>query len=130
MYCEGRTKCLGIVATDLRDNVLCVVVMGQVKVSLISPTQDELTLLYYRLNRFVTASIVGAVLSCTALTLQTVTRNYLVDSGLLGVNSGAVLGKVLSMFLKVGPSQLFALAGSMIALIATFTLEVWVGVIF
>ncbi len=95
---------------------------GQVKVSLISPTQDELTLLYYRLNRFVTASIVGAVLSCTALTLQTVTRNYLVDSGLLGVNSGAVLGKVLSMFLKVGPSQLFALAGSMIALIATFTL--------
>ncbi len=95
---------------------------GQVRVNLISPTPDELTLLHYRLNRFVTASIVGVVLSCTALALQTVTRNYLVDSGLLGVNSGAVLGKVLSMFLKTGPSQLFALAGSLAALVSTFTL--------
>ncbi len=85
-------------------------------------TPDQIMVVHYRIERFLVSSAVGIVLSCTALTLQTITRNYLVDSSLLGVNSGAVLGRIFSMFLHVGPSQLFSLMGSLLGLGATFAL--------
>jgi len=98
--------------------------MGTGQSKLISPTQDELTLLYYRLNRFVTASIVGAVLSCTALTLQTVTRNYLVDSGTRGKFRCSTWKGTLNV-LKVGQAVVCA-SWKHDRTDATFTLEVWV----
>ncbi|WP_031064845.1 Fe(3+)-hydroxamate ABC transporter permease FhuB [Streptomyces sp. NRRL WC-3742] len=50
-----------------------------------------------RLPRTVTALLVGAALGVAGAQLQTVTRNPLAETGLLGVNAGASLGVVLGI---------------------------------
>ncbi|WP_045704383.1 Fe(3+)-hydroxamate ABC transporter permease FhuB [Streptomyces rubellomurinus] len=50
-----------------------------------------------RLPRTVTALLVGAALGVAGAQLQSVTRNPLAETGLLGVNAGASLGVVLAV---------------------------------
>ncbi|MFI6980440.1 Fe(3+)-hydroxamate ABC transporter permease FhuB [Embleya sp. NPDC050154] len=72
-----------------------------------------------RLPRTLTALLAGAALGTAGCLLQTVTRNPLAETGLLGVNAGASLGVVLGITL-VGVQTgygylLWAFAGSAVA---------------
>jgi iron complex transport system permease protein len=79
-----------------------------------------------RLPRVLLAALVGGGLAVVGAALQSVFRNPMADSGLLGVGSGAALGAVLAV--KVGWGQTFlalpiaAFAGAMAAVLAVYVL--------
>ena len=56
---------------------------------------SNFTVLHVRLPRIVAASIVAIALSTSSVLLQSVTRNELADSGIIGINSGAALAVVI-----------------------------------
>src|SRR5207249_4607820 len=72
------------------------------------------------------AALVGGGLAVVGAALQSVFRNPMADSGLLGVGSGAALGAVLAV--KLGWGQTFlalpvaAFAGAMAAVLAVYVL--------
>jgi len=79
-----------------------------------------------RLPRVLLAALVGGGLAVVGAALQSVFRNPMADSGLLGVGSGAALGAVLAV--KLGWGQTFlalpvaAFAGAMAAVLAVYAL--------
>jgi iron complex transport system permease protein len=79
-----------------------------------------------RLPRVLLAALVGGGLAVVGAALQSVFRNPMADSGLLGVGSGAALGAVLAV--KLGWGQTFlalpiaAFAGAMAAVLAIYVL--------
>src|SRR5436309_2031735 len=79
-----------------------------------------------RLPRVLLAALVGGGLAVVGAALQSVFRNPMADSGLLGVGSGAALGAVLAV--KLGWGQTFlalpvaAFAGAMAAVLAVYVL--------
>jgi len=84
-------------------------------------------LLSVRLPRVLLAAVVGGGLAVVGAALQSVFRNPMADSGLLGVGSGAALGAVLAV--KLGWAHdvflalpLAAFAGAMIAMLAVYFL--------
>lgn len=89
-----------------------------------SPTdlmEDAFTrniLLYFRLPRIVFAFLLGAILAASGTVFQMLFRNPLVDSGFLGVSSGAAFGASLAIIAFSGSlaatqtlATLFAVAG-------------------
>nr|WP_246442874.1 iron ABC transporter permease [Rhodococcus triatomae] len=88
--------------------------------------QADLIVRSLRVPRTVLGLVVGIALGVAGALIQGHTRNPLADAGLLGLNAGAALLVVLSMFLFgfSSPSQYlwFAFAGSAIASITVFGL--------
>ena len=85
-----------------------------------------------RLPRVVLALLVGGGLAVVGAALQSVFRNPMADSGLLGVSSGAALGAVIAV--RVGwASQVFlslpaaAFAGAMVAVLVVHALARSIG---
>lgn len=69
-----------------------------------SDAHVDLVLGELRLPRLLKALALGAALGAAGVLLQTVTRNPLAETGLLGVNSGAALGVALGIALFAGQS--------------------------
>ncbi|WEV44913.1 iron ABC transporter permease [Streptococcaceae bacterium ESL0687] len=104
---------------------------------LIDPTRDSqaaLILWEFRLPRLILGALAGASLALAGYILQTITRNPVADSGLLGVSAGASFGSVLYYFLigsyltNISQIQslslvLFGLAGALLALLANLLLS-------
>ncbi|GII00787.1 iron chelate uptake ABC transporter family permease subunit [Planobispora takensis] len=73
---------------------------GQVVDYLLGARGDEhleMVVATLRLPRTLAAVVVGAALGVSGMLLQSVTRNPLAETGLLGVNSGAALGVVVGI---------------------------------
>ena len=80
-----------------------------------------------RLPRTVLAIAVGATLGLCGAVLQGLTRNPLVEPGLLGVSSGASFGAVIAIYFGVSlyasaAIPLFGLIGALGAMLLTFAL--------
>jgi iron complex transport system permease protein len=79
-----------------------------------------------RLPRVLLAALVGGGLAVVGAALQSVFRNPMADSGLLGVGSGAAFGAVLAVKLGLGQTflamPLAAFAGAMAAVLAVYAL--------
>lgn len=81
-----------------------------------------------RLPRVLLAAVVGGALAVVGATLQSVFRNPLADSGLLGVAAGAALGAVAAVRLGWAGSTFLALplaafAGALLAVLALYALS-------
>ena len=63
---------------------------------------QELVIFKLRLPRIIMAVLVGTALATSGAILQGVTKNDLVDSGILGINSGAALFVVMYMYFLNG----------------------------
>lgn len=61
--------------------------------------KQELVLLHLRLPRMIIALLIGAGLALSGSILQGLSRNSLADPGILGINTGAGLAVVLSIYL-------------------------------
>ena len=80
-----------------------------------------------RLPRVLLAALVGGGLAVVGAALQSVFRNPMADSGLLGVGSGAALGAVLAVRLGWAAQTFLALpaaafVGAMVAILAIYVL--------
>ncbi|WP_264740868.1 FecCD family ABC transporter permease [Cytobacillus firmus] len=64
-----------------------------------STPKQELVLLQLRLPRMIIALLIGAGLALSGSILQGLSRNSLADPGILGINAGAGLAVVLSIYL-------------------------------
>ncbi|MGT2828889.1 FecCD family ABC transporter permease [Streptococcus hillyeri] len=75
--------------------------------TLLGQTDDKtrLIILTIRLPRILAALIAGASLAISGLLLQTLTRNPLADSGILGINAGAglIIALAISIFKTTAP---------------------------
>ena len=102
------------------------------------PLEDRLsapgdTILWVvRLPRVLLAAVVGGGLAVVGATLQSVFRNPLADSGLLGVGAGAALGAVAAVRLGWAGSTFLALplaafVGAMAAVLALYALSQALG---
>ena len=96
------------------------------------PPSSETILWVVRLPRVLLAAIVGGGLAVVGATLQSVFRNPLADSGLLGVGAGAALGAVAAVRLGWGGSTFLALplaafVGAMAAVLALYALSQTLG---
>jgi iron complex transport system permease protein len=87
---------------------------------------DHLVVHDLRLPRTVVAIVVGASLSVAGALMQAITRNPLADPGLLGVNSGASLAVVISIWVlgitMLGSLVWFAFAGAGVVSVAVYLL--------
>lgn len=83
---------------------------------------------YIRLPRIILVTIVGAILSMTGATYQSVFRNPLASPSILGVSAGSAFGVALGILLNkeglLGP-YLFAFSFGLIAVFLTFYISVW-----
>lgn len=97
------------------------------------PTDDQLA---YRLERVLTASLIGAALAASGVVYQAILRNPLADPYLLGVSSGSALFAYIwrqpmaaAMLAAVGlaqtavSQQVFAFAGALAAVTIVFVLS-------
>lgn len=90
--------------------------------------QQELALLEFRMPRIVLAVLVGIGMALSGAILQGVSRNPLVDPGLLGINAGAGLGVAALLLLEPTLGSwtfafpLAALLGAGLAALATYSL--------
>ncbi|POZ91243.1 FecCD family ABC transporter permease [Petrotoga halophila] len=83
---------------------------------------------YIRLPRIILVTIVGAILSMTGATYQSVFRNPLASPSILGVSAGSAFGVALGILLNkeglLGP-YLFSFSFGLIAVFLTFYISVW-----
>src|SRR5262249_20602818 len=89
---------------------------------------SETILWVVRLPRVLLAAVVGGGLAMVGATLQSVFRNPLADSGLLGVGAGAALGAVAAVRLGWAGSTFLALpiaafVGAMAAVLALYAVS-------
>ena len=96
------------------------------------PPSGEAILWTVRLPRVLLAAVVGGGLAVVGATLQSVFRNPLADSGLLGVGAGAALGAVAAVRLGWGAHTFMALpiaafVGAMAAVLALYGLSQTLG---
>ena len=75
---------------------------------------DHITLRELRLSRVTAALIGGAALGLAGALMQAMTRNPLADPGLLGVNGGAAIGVVLSIWILGASAQAALIAPALI----------------
>jgi iron complex transport system permease protein len=92
------------------------------------PPAAETILWTVRLPRVLLAALIGGGLAVVGATLQSVFRNPLADSGLLGVGAGAALGAVAAVRLGWAGSTFLALpvaafAGAMAAVLILYALS-------
>ena len=64
---------------------------------------------YVRFPRVMTAVIVGGALAVCGCTMQSLLKNPIADSGIIGISSGASLGAVLSIALGLSSLSIFAM---------------------
>lgn len=97
-------------------------------------TPIKTIILEFRLPRIILASIVGVSLAVSGYILQTVTHNNIADSGILGINSGAMLFVTLYYFMVSNNHSLplylenittmgFAFIGAILAICLNFFLS-------
>lgn len=88
-------------------------------------TKTKLIVLSIRLPRILTTLVAGASLATSGLLLQTLTRNPLADSGILGINAGAglIIALAISVFNTTEP-QFIALVPLMAMLGALATVMI------
>jgi iron complex transport system permease protein len=96
------------------------------------PPSSETILWVVRLPRVLLAAVVGGGLAVVGATLQSVFRNPLADSGLLGVGAGAALGAVAAVRLGWAGTSFLALpfaafAGAMVAVLLLYALSQSLG---
>ncbi|HUG55233.1 MAG TPA: iron ABC transporter permease [Vicinamibacteria bacterium] len=96
------------------------------------PPVSETILWAVRLPRVLLAAVVGGGLAVVGATLQSVFRNPLADSGLLGVGAGAALGAVAAVRLGWAGSTFLALpaaafVGAMAAVLVLYGLSQTLG---
>jgi iron complex transport system permease protein len=96
------------------------------------PASSETILWVVRLPRVLLAAMVGGGLAVVGATLQSVFRNPLADSGLLGVGAGAALGAVAAVRLGWAGTTFLALpfaafAGAMAAVLLLYALSQGLG---
>lgn len=75
---------------------------------------------YVRLPRIMTAVIVGGALALCGCTMQSLLRNPIVDSGIVGISSGASLGAVISI--SFGFSAKYIIAMPLLSVIFALTI--------
>lgn len=82
-------------------------------------------LLELRIPRTIAALAVGAALSIAGVILQTLLKNPLADSGLIGINSGASLAIVIAIIFQFSSVSLFfwAISGALISALLVFALN-------
>ena len=89
-------------------------------------SSDHLVVRELRLPRTLVGVLVGSALSVSGAMMQAITRNPLAEPGLLGVNSGAALSVVLSIYLfdvsSLSAWVWFAFIGAAVASVAVFVL--------
>lgn len=89
-------------------------------------SNDHLIVRELRLPRTLVGLLVGAALSVSGAMMQAITRNPLAEPGLLGVNSGAALAVVLSIYLfditSLSVWIWFAFGGAAVAAVIVFVL--------
>jgi iron complex transport system permease protein len=101
---------------------------GLPTLDLAAPSDTAETILWtVRLPRVLLAALVGGGLAVVGAVLQSVFRNPIADSGLLGVGSGAALGAVLAIKLGWSANVFFALplaafVGASAAILAVYVL--------
>lgn len=85
-----------------------------------SDRKTSLIILNIRLPRIIATLLAGAALAISGLLLQTLTRNPLADSGILGINAGAgmVIALSISVFNSTSPQVISILP--MLAMIGAF----------
>jgi iron complex transport system permease protein len=93
---------------------------------------SETILWVVRLPRVLLAAVIGGGLAVVGATLQSVFRNPLADSGLLGVGAGAALGAVAAVRMGWAGASFLALplaafVGAMVAVLALYSLSQIVG---
>ena len=93
---------------------------------------SETILWVVRLPRVLLAAVIGGGLAVVGATLQSVFRNPLADSGLLGVGAGAALGAVAAVRMGWAGASFLALplaafVGAMVAVLALYALSQIVG---
>ena len=96
------------------------------------PGSSETILWVVRLPRVLLAAVIGGGLAVVGATLQSVFRNPLADSGLLGVGAGAALGAVAAVRMGWAGASFLALplaafVGAMAAVLALYALSQIVG---
>lgn len=64
---------------------------------------------YVRFPRIMVAVIVGGALALCGCTMQSLLKNPIVDSGIIGISSGASLGAVLAIALGLSSVSIFAM---------------------
>jgi iron complex transport system permease protein len=74
--------------------------------------QSELVLFEFRLPRLLLGLIVGAGLALSGLVLQGVSRNELAEPGIIGINAGAGLAVIVTLYAASGGSIVGAYAGA------------------
>jgi iron complex transport system permease protein len=89
-------------------------------------SNDHLIVRQLRLPRTLVGLLVGAALAVSGAMMQAITRNPLAEPGLLGVNSGAALAVVLSIYLfditSLSVWVWFAFGGAAVAAVVVFLL--------
>lgn len=75
---------------------------------------------YVRLPRLMTAVIVGGALALCGCTMQSLLKNPIVDSGIVGISSGASLGAVISI--SFGFSAKYIIAMPLLSIIFALTI--------
>ncbi|WP_236906181.1 FecCD family ABC transporter permease [Companilactobacillus allii] len=85
---------------------------------------DQQIIRQIRLPRVIGSAIIGSALACSGALMQSVTKNPLADSGLLGINSGAALMLTICFifFPKFSTEQttVFAVIGALVASVLVF----------
>lgn len=81
----------------------------------------------YRLIRTLAATILGAGLASSGLTMQYALRNPLADPFLLGVSSGAALGVVIALVVYGNANPLFIYVIAMLFGVSTFFIVIGIG---
>lgn len=72
--------------------------------------QSYIPIIYnVRLPRVLTSVIIGGALGISGCTMQSLLKNPIVDSGIVGISSGASLGAVLSIALGLTGKYIFAM---------------------
>ncbi|RLI90755.1 MAG: iron ABC transporter permease [Candidatus Altiarchaeales archaeon] len=94
-----------------------------------SPPETVKTIVVlYRLPRVLAAAITGAALAVTGASLQSILRNPLVDTYILGISAGAGFGAALAIaFLPPVPIEFVAFLGALMAFFITFSIAMLWG---
>lgn len=92
-----------------------------------SSNLDQRIIRQIRIPRVIGAAVIGSALACSGALMQSVTKNPMADSGLLGINSGAALMLTCSFifFPKLSTQQttIFSVFGASLAAILVFGLS-------
>lgn len=100
----------------------------QVLEALLGQAKPSISLIVWnlRLPRLLVSCLAGAALATSASLLQTLTHNPMADPGILGINAGASLAALASLFLPfsgLGLQSLFAWLGGSLAALTVYLLS-------